>query len=160
MRTRACPTTEVVRVSRRNEPIRLGFVCVKNAGRSQIAGAVAETHLQVHGRSDVAVITGGTDPTDAIYPAVVEVMAEKGYDLSDRSPQKITQTELKTCDIVALMGCALSIDDLPTGVVVRDWDFIDPARDDIETVRAISTDIEQRVIELIVELPTPVERYE
>lgn len=147
-------------VSTGTKPIRVGFVCVENASRSQIAAAVAETQCQILDRSDIEVISGGTDPANDIYPAVIEVMAEKGYDLSDQSPRKITHAELQTCDVVALMGCALSIEDLPTGVVVRNWDFIDPPRDDIETVWAMSTEIEQRVIELIADLPTSAERHE
>ena len=101
-------------------PPRLGFVCVENAGRSQIAAALAETQVQVQKRSDIEVVSGGTDPADAIHPTVREVMAEKGYDLSDRSPTKITRNALEACDFVVLMGCALSIEDIPPGVVVRD----------------------------------------
>jgi arsenate reductase len=140
------------------DPIRVGFVCVENAGRSQIAAAVAETQLHVQSRTDVDVISGGTNPAEEIYSVVADVMAEKGYDLSNQSPQKITRETLRECDIVALMGCSLSAPDLPTGVVIRDWGFIDPADGDPETVWAISTEVEQRVIELIDDLPTQSER--
>lgn len=133
-------------------------MCVQNAGRSQIAAAVAETQLEVQNRTDIEVISGGTDPAAEIHPAVVTVMAEKGYDLSERSPRQITRKDLRACDVVALMGCSLSIDDLPVGVVVRDWGFIDPVHGDTETVWAISTEIEQQVIELIDDLPKPSER--
>ena len=141
-----------------SEPLHVAFVCVENAGRSQIAAAVAETHLRVRDRSDIAIPSGGTDPADAIYPAVRKVMTAKGYDLSDRSPTRITDETLQTCDVVALMGCDLSATDLPPGMLVRDWGFIDPADTDLESVWAISTEIEQRVIELIDDLPTPAER--
>ena len=141
-----------------SEPLHVAFVCVENAGRSQIAAAVAETHLRVRDRSDIEIHSGGTDPADAIYPAVREVMTAKGYDLSDRSPTRITDETLQTCDVVALMGCDLSATDLPPGMLVRDWGFIDPADTDLESVWAISTEIEQRVIELIDDLPTPAER--
>lgn len=115
---------------------------MENAGRSQIAAAVAETQLEARGRTDVEIISGGTDPAEKIYPLVVDVVAEKGYDLSSRSPSEITQQELAQCDNVVLMGCSLPIDDLPTGVVVRDWEFIDPASSDREEVWALSTEIE------------------
>ena len=144
----------------RTDSLLVGFVCVENAGRSQIAAAVAETQLQVQNRPDVDVVSGGTDPADEIHPAVIEVMAEKGYDLSEQTPQKISRDELAACDVVALMGCSLSTDDLPVGVVVQDWGFIDPARGDKETVWAISTEIEQRVIELLADLPLSEERRE
>lgn len=141
-------------------PLRIAFVCVENAGRSQIAAAVAETQLEVRGRTDVEIISGGTDPAEEIHSTVVEVMAEKGYDLSARSPSQITFQEMAQCDIVALMGCSLSIDDIPTGVVVRDWGFIDPATSDRTSVQALSTEIEQQVIELLADLPSREQRRE
>ena len=140
------------------DPLRLGFVCVENAGRSQIAAALAETQVQVQKRSDIEVVSGGTDPADAIHPTVIEVMSAKGYDLSDRSPTKITRDALEACDFVVLMGCALSIEDIPPEVVVRDWGFVDPVDADRESVWAISTEIEQQVIELFDDLPTQAER--
>ena len=138
--------------------LRLGFVCVENAGRSQIAAAFAETQVQVQRRSDIEIVSGGTDPAASIHPTVIEVMSEKGYDLSDRSPTKITRESLEVCDFIVLMGCALSIEDIPPGIVVRDWGFVDPADADRESVWAISTEIEQQVIELFDELPTQAER--
>ena len=140
----------------RSDPLRIAFVCVENAGRSQIAAAVAKTQLRARGRTDVEVISGGTDPADEIFPTVVDVMAEKGYDLSSQTPQRVTTEELAHCDVVALMGCSISIDDLPLGVVTRDWGFIEPATSDPETVSALSTEIEQQVIELIDDLPSPI----
>jgi len=140
------------------EPLRLAFVCVENAGRSQIAAAIAETQIRIQDRTDIEILSGGTDPAEEIYPAVIDVMQEKGYDLSARTPTQISRETLKGCDVVVLMGCSLSVDDLPVGVVVRDWGFIDPAEADAESVWAISTEIEQRVIELIDDLPTEAER--
>jgi protein-tyrosine-phosphatase len=140
------------------DPLRLGFVCVENAGRSQIAAALAETQVQVQKRSDIEVVSGGTDPADAIHPTIREVMAEKGYNLSDRPPTEITRDALAACDFVVLMGCELSIEDIPPGVVVRDWGFVDPVDADRESVWAISAEIEQQVIELFDELPTQAAR--
>ena len=139
-------------------PLRLGFVCVENAGRSQIAAALAETQVQVQKRSDIGIVSGGTDPAAAIHPTVREVMAEKGYDLSDRSPTKITRDALEAYDFVVLMGCTLSIEDIPPGVVVRDGGFVDSVDTDQESVWAISTEIEQQVVELFDDLPTQAER--
>ena len=139
-------------------PLRLAFVCVENAGRSQIAAAIAETQVRIQDRTDLKILSGGTDPAEEIYPTVVDVMGEKGYDLSTQTPTRISRETLKECDVVALMGCSLSVDDLPVGVVVRDWGFIDPVDADAESVRVISTEIEQRVIELIADLPTEAER--
>ncbi|MBZ6496991.1 low molecular weight phosphatase family protein [Natrinema longum] len=140
------------------DPLRLAFVCVENAGRSQIAAAIAETQVRVQDRTDIEILSGGMDPAEEIYPAVIDVMQEKGYDLSTRTPTQISRETLEECDVVALMGCSLSVDDLPVGVVVHDWGFIDPADADVESVWAISTEIEQRVIELIADLPTEAER--
>jgi protein-tyrosine-phosphatase len=140
------------------DPLRLGFVCVENAGRSQIAAAVAETQVRVQNRNDIEVVSGGTDPAEAIHPTVVEVMAEKGYDLSDQSPTQITRDALEACDFVVLMGCALSVEDIPPGVIVRDWGFVDPVDGSLESAWAISTEIEQQVIELFDDLPTQAER--
>lgn len=68
------------------DPLRFGFVCVDNACRSQIAAAPAETQLQVRNRADIEVVSGGTDPAEAIRMSIIEVMREKGDDPSDRSP--------------------------------------------------------------------------
>lgn len=135
------------------DTLRLAFVCVENAGRSQIAAAFAETQTQIRNRPDVEVVSGGTNPAGAIHPAVVVVMGAKGYDLSERSPTRITRDTLEACDVVVLMGCALSVEDVPPGVVVRDWGFVDPVGADPESVWAISTEIEQQVIELFDDLP-------
>ena len=64
------------------DPLHLAFVCVENAGRSQIAAAIAETQMQVQNRTDIEILSGGTDPAEKIYPNVLEVMHEKDYDLS------------------------------------------------------------------------------
>lgn len=139
-------------------PLRLGFVCVENAGRSQIAAAVAEARVRHQGRTDIEVVSGGTDPAEAVHPTVLEVMAERGYDLSEESPTRITRDALATCDFVVLMGCALSVEDVPPGVVVRDWGFVDPVNADPGSVRAIAAEIERQVIELLDDLPTRTER--
>ncbi|MEZ3117470.1 low molecular weight phosphatase family protein [Halobaculum sp. MBLA0147] len=137
------------------DPLRVAFVCEENAGRSQIAAAaVAEVQVRVQDRPEIEIVSGGTNPAEAIHPPVERVMEGKGYDLSARSPTRLTDTALETCDVVVLMGHSSMVEDLPAGVVVRDWGFIDPADSDIETVGAISTEIEQRVIELIDDLPT------
>lgn len=140
------------------DPLHLAFICEANAGRSQIAAAVAETQLQLQNRANIEILSGGTNPADEIYPVVVEVMREKGYDLSRRTPTQISRETVKQCDVVVLMGCSLSVEELPVGVIVRDWGFIDPADADRASVMALSTEIEQQVIELLDDLPSDADR--
>lgn len=126
-------------------PIRVAFICVQNAGRSQMATAFAETERSERGlEATVAILTGGTHPADQVHPEVVTVMDELGYDISDRTPQHITTDTLETCDYVATMGCST----LDLDVDVRDWDIADPHNQDLDTVRAIRDDVRQRVTAL------------
>lgn len=86
------------------------------------------------------------------------MMAQKGYDLTGQSPTQITRDTLEVCGFVVLMGCALSVEDIPPGVIGQDWEFIDPVDADLESVWAISTEIEQHVIELFDDFPTQAAR--
>ena len=151
---------------------RLAFVCVQNAGRSQMAAAFARRAAdrreaagcasgrtdQREGRHasrggatreadarglDVEVLTGGTDPADAVHPEVVEAMAEVGFDLSDSQPREIDTAELETCRLVATMGCSTL--ELDADVDVRDWALPDPNGEDTERVREIRDEVESRV---------------
>ena len=128
------------------DPVRVAFVCVQNAGRSQMAAAFAERE---RGRRDVEdaveVLTGGTRPAEGVHDVVVEAMREAGFDLSDRTPRGISTEELESCDYVATMGCStLDLDD-DTTVDVRDWALDDPDGEDPETVREIREEIAGRV---------------
>lgn len=133
----------------------LGFVCVQNAGRSQMATAFAERERANRGLEDVVEITtGGTHPAESVHDIVVEIMAEAdggGIDLSDRTPREISTEELHACDVVATMGCStleLGADD----VDVRDWALDDPDGADPETAKRIRDTVEERVTALFDEV--------
>jgi len=133
------------------DPIRIAFVCVQNAGRSQMSTAFAERERERRGLEDrVEIRTGGTDPADRVHDAVVEVMGEAGFDLSDRTPREITLAELRSCDYVATMGCSTL--DVGEDVAVRDWALADPDGRDLDRVREIRDEIERRVGSLFDEI--------
>jgi protein-tyrosine-phosphatase len=128
-------------------------MCVQNAGRSQISTAFAERERERRGLEDsVKILTGGTHPADHVHDEVVDVMDEAGFDLSDRTPREITVEELRSCDYVATMGCStLDVGDVGEDVDVRDWALDDPDGQDLDRVREIRDEIEQRVIALFEE---------
>ncbi|MFB6344295.1 MAG: low molecular weight phosphatase family protein [bacterium] len=133
-------------------PITVAFVCVQNAGRSQMAAAFAKREKERRA-VDVRILTGGTDPAEHVHPEVVETMQERGIDLGKRKPQEIRTEELHSSDIVITMGC--SADDVcPANFdgTNRDWDLTDPDGRDPDTVRSIRDDVERRVSELFDEL--------
>ncbi len=144
----------------------VAFVCVQNAGRSQMATAYAEQEREARDLEDaVEIHSGGTHPADEVHPIVVEAMAEEGIDLGDREPQSISDEELAACDYVATMGCStLELDadadgdgdgDTPD---VRDWDLEDPHEKEIEQVRKIRAEVKRRVQALFDELEAAVGR--
>lgn len=123
------------------------FVCVHNAGRSQMAAALL-TRLAgdaVEGRS------AGTTPADAIHPTVVQVMGELGIDLTGRTPTALTTEAVEQSDVVVTMGCGDACPVFP-GKSYLDWDLPDPAGKPLDEVRAIRDDIETRIRELLAEL--------
>ncbi|WP_224447400.1 low molecular weight phosphatase family protein [Haloprofundus salilacus] len=127
--------------------VTFGFVCVQNAGRSQMSAAFAERERERRGLEDrVEILTGGTMPADEVHPEVVEAMRELDIDLSDRAPREVSDEQLNACDVVATMGCsALELD---ADIEVRDWDLDDPHGQEIERVRDIRDEIERRVVSL------------
>ena len=135
-------------------PIRVAFVCVQNAGRSQMATAFAERERDRRSLDDrIEIVSGGTDPADAVHPVVVEAMAEVELDVDDRRPQVVSPDALADCDVVATMGC--SIDGICPATWrgdARDWDLADPHGQPIERVREIRSSVETRVRELFDEL--------
>ena len=140
--------------SNSSDPIRIAFMCVRNAGRSQMSTAFAERERDQRGLDNrVAILTGGTDPADAVHEVVVEAMHEVGIDVSDRTPRAITESELRSCDIVATMGCStLDVGTVGDDVDVRDWALADPGEAELEDVRNIRDDIEARVTALFDDL--------
>ncbi len=129
---------------------RVAFVCVQNAGRSQMATAFAKREREERRLDDVEVLSGGTHPAEAVHDVVVEVMDEEGIDLSGNVPREITEEELESCEYVATMGCStLSLDG---SIDVRDWDLDDPHGADPEEARAIREEVHERVSSLFDEL--------
>ncbi|RLM52560.1 MULTISPECIES: low molecular weight phosphatase family protein [unclassified Halorubrum] len=130
-----------------DDVVTFGFVCVQNAGRSQMSAAFAERERRERGLDDrVEVVTGGTHPADEVHPEVVEAMGELDIDLSDRVPREVSTAELNACDVVATMGCSTLT--LADGVDARDWALDDPHGQEIERVREIRDEIEGRVVAL------------
>lgn len=123
------------------------FVCVHNAGRSQMAAALV--NLRSGGR--VRVRSAGSDPGEAINPAVVEAMAELGVDMSEEFPKPLTDGAVRAADVVITMGCGDACPVYP-GKRYEDWALDDPAGRDLETVRRIRDEIDARVQRLVDEL--------
>ncbi|WP_280586735.1 ArsC family transcriptional regulator [Halorubrum sp. Boch-26] len=122
----------------------LTFMCVRNAGRSQMATAFAEHERDRRGLGDaVEIVTGGTAPADSVHDVVVEALAEVDLDVNGRTPRHVSDETLAASDFVATMGCStLELD----GVDTDDWDLADPGERPIEEVREIRDEIERRVI--------------
>ena len=123
------------------------FVCVHNAGRSQMAAGLLN-HL-AQGR--VQVRSAGSEPTNQLNPTVVEVMREIGIDVSQEFPKPLTGAMVKAADVVITMGCGDACPIYP-GKRYEDWELEDPAGKDLETVRRIRDDIAGRVRALIGQL--------
>jgi arsenate reductase (thioredoxin) len=123
------------------------FVCVHNAGRSQMAAALLEHHAG--GR--VRVRSAGTTPSDEIHANVVEAMAERGLDVSTARPKGLREDDVREVDVVITMGCGDACPVVP-GTRYLDWDLPDPAGKPIAEVRPIRDDIERRVLDLLREL--------
>jgi protein-tyrosine-phosphatase len=125
------------------------FLCVHNAGRSQMAAAFA----RAMGGSHVVVHSAGSAPGEQLNPAVVEVMKEKGIDISSEAPRKLTEEMGRQADVIVTMGCGDACPVYP-GKRYLDWELTDPAGKDVAVVRQIRDDIEQRVRGLLAELAT------
>jgi arsenate reductase (thioredoxin) len=123
------------------------FVCVHNAGRSQMAAGLVR--LRSQGR--VHVRSAGSAPADEINPAVVEAMSEIGVDLSEEFPKPLTDEVVRAADIVITMGCGDACPIYP-GKKYEDWELDDPAGQDVAAVRTIRDEIDRRVQALIREL--------
>ena len=123
------------------------FVCVHNAGRSQMAAALVE----LRSAGGIAVHSAGSAPADEVHPAVVEAMHEVGVDLSGASPKVLTDDAVQRVDVVVTMGCGDACPVYP-GKRYEDWTVDDPAGQDIATVRRIRDEIDARVRALVAEL--------
>lgn len=134
--------------------MKVAFVCIQNAGRSQMAAAFAERQAQ-ETTDSIEILTGGTQPADAVHDEVIDVMNEEGIDLNNRTPQEITPGSVQDCDYVITMGCsAEGVCPATWSGENRDWGLDDPHGKDVEEVREIRDEIETRVEVLANELTT------
>ncbi|ONI77961.1 heat-shock protein HtpX [Actinosynnema sp. ALI-1.44] len=123
------------------------FVCVHNAGRSQMAAAL----LQHHGLGRIAVRSAGSEPADQVNPAAVEALAEWGLDITAEVPSKLTTDDVQASDVVITMGCGDTCPVFP-GRRYLDWQLDDPAGKGVDAVRPIRDEIDRRVRGLVAEL--------
>ena len=123
------------------------FVCVHNAGRSQMAAALLTHYAQ--GRIEVR--SAGSAPADAVNPAAVAAMRELGIDLSQEFPKRLTTEAVQASDVVITMGCGDACPIFP-GKRYLDWTLDDPAGKDINTVRRIRDEIDSKVRDLVADL--------
>jgi arsenate reductase (thioredoxin) len=123
------------------------FVCLHNAGRSQMSAALFERATAGRHRA----LSAGTTPADRVHPEVVEVMRELDVDLADREPRLLTRELAEQADVVVTMGCGDECPYVP-GKRYVDWDLPDPKGRPPEEVRATRDEIERRVSDLVAEL--------
>ena len=123
------------------------FVCIHNAGRSQMAAGYA----RALSGGDVDVLSGGSEPGDQINPVAIQAMAEEGIDISEAVPQLMTTEQVRESDVVITMGCGDVCPIFP-GKRYEDWVLDDPAGQGIEAVRPIRDEIRQRIEKLVTEL--------
>ena len=123
------------------------FVCVHNAGRSQMAAAL----LEHHARGRVRVRSAGSEPAERVNPAVATVMSEIGLDVSREVPRKLLTEDVAASDVVVTMGCGDACPVFP-GKRYEDWALTDPAGKEPDEVRTIRDDIDRRVQRLLADL--------
>jgi protein-tyrosine-phosphatase len=123
------------------------FVCVHNAGRSQMAAG----YLGHLADGQVSVMSAGSEPAHELNPVAVEIMAEEGIDIAGATPQILTPESVEESDVVITMGCGDTCPIYP-GKRYEDWDLADPAGQGVESVRRIRDDIKRRVTDLLTEL--------
>jgi len=125
------------------------FVCVENAGRSQMAEAFAK----YYGKDVINASSAGTRPSKEVNPVVVQVMKEKGFDISKNKPKSLDIKMIEEAEVVVTMGCgAEGFCSAPLFEKVIDWQIEDPKGKPVEKVRQIRDEIERRVLELIPKL--------
>jgi len=123
------------------------FVCVHNAGRSQMAAGL----VKLRSESRIHVRSAGSAPADELNPAVLQAMEEIGVDMSEEFPKPLTDEVVRAADVVITMGCGDACPIYP-GKRYDDWQLDDPAGQDLATVRRIRDELDQRVRTLIAEL--------
>ena len=123
------------------------FVCVHNAGRSQMAAG----YLAALSQGRVEVLSAGSEPKDQINPVAIQAMAEDGIDIANNVPKILTVEAVKDSDVVITMGCGDACPIFP-GKRYEDWELADPAGQGIESVRPIRDDIKARIEKLLAEI--------
>ncbi len=123
------------------------FVCVHNAGRSQMAAGL----MTLRSEGLVRVSSAGSEPADSLNPVVVEAMSELGVDLAEAFPKRLDDDTVRAADVVITMGCGDACPIYP-GKRYEDWELDDPAGQDLERVRRIRDEIDERVRALVGEL--------
>ena len=123
------------------------FVCVHNAGRSQMAAGF----LRALSGGDIQALSAGSEPASQINASAVQVMREVGIDIADHSPKLLAVSAVQESDVVITMGCGDSCPIFP-GKRYEDWEMRDPAGQDLETVRSIRDEIRGRIEALVAEL--------
>ena len=126
------------------------FVCVHNAGRSQMAAG----YLRQLAGDRVTVLSAGSAPADSLNPAAVAVMAEEGIDIASEVPRLLSVDSVKASDVVITMGCGDACPVFP-GKRYEDWELEDPAGKDLDRVRDIRDDIRRRIEKLLEGLLVP-----
>lgn len=129
------------------QPPEVLFVCVHNAGRSQMAAAL----LNHHGLGRVAVRSAGSEPGEKVNPAAAQALAEWGLDISAEIPTKLSTADVEAADVVITMGCGDTCPVFP-GKRYLDWQLDDPAGQPVDKVRPIRDEIDRRVRGLLAEL--------
>lgn len=131
-----------------NDRIRLDFVCVHNAGRSQMAAAFAERERTERGLEDLVEIhSGGTNPADTVHTEVVQAMDEIGINIGNKTPKYVADLDqLKESDYLITMGCYISeFNPAQYGVESLEWDLTNPDGQDMEAVREVRDEIESKI---------------
>ena len=127
-----------------SDPPQVLFVCVHNAGRSQMAAAL----LDLHAAGRVRVRSAGSEPADRLNPAVVHAMAEIGIDLTAERPKLLREDDVRGADVVITMGCGDACPVFPD-IHYEDWDLTDPSGKSLTEVRVIRDEIDRRVRRLV-----------
>ncbi len=135
-------------MTRDQDPPIVLFVCVRNAGRSQMAAAL----LRHRAGGRVSVRSAGSDPADDIHPNVRVALAEVGLDLADAVPKRLDDDDVRAADVVVTMGCGDACPVYP-GRRYEDWEVDDPAGRSLEETRRIRDEIDARVRDLLARLP-------
>jgi arsenate reductase len=123
------------------------FICVHNAGRSQMAAGF----MRELSRGRVEVLSAGSEPKDQINPVAIDAMAEEGIDIAGNTPKILTVDAVKESDVVITMGCGDTCPIFP-GKRYEDWELEDPAGKDLDVVRRVRDDIKGRVETLLAEI--------